>query len=192
MSSQSSQSSHSIQPGQSTDAHLLAVSNTAGEPASGPDDGILATGGLICTVTQNPFQHPEAVGRDAFMASMPELPGLVAFGSSEEEASRLWRSLAVRELETASQERRQRLDAARASVQFNHRIGIDQKAQIARRASEAGTSVRQFMLNQCLLAPIWKPPTTMPPDQREQHWRAVAKTASDRKSADPANLEGSA
>lgn len=124
------------------------------------------------------------------MASIAELPGLIAFGPTESEARRLWRQLALREMSTASQEQRKRLEAVRTTVQFNQRITVEQKAHMARRAAEAGVSVRRFMLNQCLNAPIWRPPTTMPPEQKEQHWRAVASVASDRKASDPTNLEG--
>lgn len=169
---------------------VMPAANEGFNPA--PGDGLRDVSVLSCSVEANPFPHPDAKGQDAFEARMSELPGLVAYGPTESEARRLWRELTLRELESASQERRRQLDAVRAYVQFNHRITVDEKVQITRRATDAGQKVRQFVLNQCLRAPVWTPPTTMPADQKEQLWRSVAKVASDRKAAEPTNLEGSA
>lgn len=119
-------------------------------------------GSITWTVVSNEYQDPDARGADAYIATANDLPGFAACGPTKEEAERLGNLLVARTYQTASPERAMRLDATRAQVQFNHRISVQDKAAIARRAAEANMTVRQFVLHQCLHAPI------VPPIPREK------------------------
>jgi hypothetical protein len=84
--------------------------------------------------------------------------------------------LASADVRTASAERRMQLQAIQAHVQFNFRITLSQKAQIVRRARSVGMSTRQFMLNQCLAAPIWSGPveSSLSDEQFQKLWENTA------------------
>lgn len=127
-------------------------------------------------VKPNPYPNPEAGGHDAFMATTAEIPGLVALGATKEDALDVGRRLATLEYLAASPEQARRMDAVQAHVQFNHRISAEEKALIVQRAAEANLSVRQFMLNQCLLAPIVK---TMPKEEVKNKVKRLAERLSD-------------
>ncbi|MBL8964474.1 MAG: hypothetical protein KF787_09125 [Phycisphaeraceae bacterium] len=135
---------------------------------------------LDWTVIANEFPHPESNGSDAYVATTDDLPGFAAYGKTEDEARRLGCLLVAREYQTASPERAMRLDATQAHVQFNHRITVKEKAAIARRAASANMSLRQFMLHQCLHAPIV--PAMTKESLRPKLQSIASRLAADRKS----------
>lgn len=160
---------------------IESAGSGSAHPAGSPFDDIAS----LCSVESNPYTNPEFAGADAFEARAEEIPGLLAYGRTPEEARARWHAIAIEELQSASQARRRQLDATRAHVQFNLRIPSEEKLQIARRAAEAGLSVRQFVRNQCLLADVWSPPSTMSADEREVRWRSMAKGDRTRPPAGP-------
>ena len=99
--------------------------------------------------------YPEFKGKKLFVASLKQFPGTSGYGMTEDEA-RAQLLVALREdVGTADQDRLTRLKLVEAHVQFNHRITLKQKVDIIRRAEKAGLSTRQFVLNQCLHAPLY-------------------------------------
>jgi hypothetical protein len=144
---------------------------------------IISVGEKTVVVRANPHPFSELNGEDAYEARLREFPGLVAYGSTVEQAKELVLQQADSDFARATGERRNRLQAIQAQVQFNHRISPEEKATIVQRAESSRLSVRQFMLNQCIHAPVWdgyveKPLST---EQQETMLRAIAKRGADRK-----------
>lgn len=122
--------------------------------------------GEVWVTRRNEHPHPAGNGADQFVAHALEYPGLLAFGPTAEAARANAIAMAEEERADSPREHVRRRHAVMAQVQFNHRITAEEKARIAERAEEAGFSVRQFMLNQCLRAEIWRERTPATPADR--------------------------
>ena len=104
-------------------------------------------------VRPNSHQLAEMNGADQFVATSESLPGTIVLATSEAEAKKDFVNHAREALAVLADE--VIAGMVDRQVQFNHRIRASEKAKIEQRARKAGMSLKVFMLNQCLYAPVY-------------------------------------
>ena len=115
---------------------------------------------IRCVRNKHPVEEND--GADAFMATCAEFPGVVTLAPTSGKAKAHFIEVIAALRKSAAPEELRGMEQAYDIVQFNMRIAKKHKLAISQRAREAGMSTPQFVINQCLRAPVQKPAAESP------------------------------